>query len=205
MMNSKYIRTFLLFVLLFLNFSLFSQSFKAYIHGGVIASQIDGDEHGGYNKPGIFGGVAVSFPLKNDNDLMLEMNYIELGARKNPDLDAGDYTKYVLRTNYIQVPVLYRYNLHRNLSLDGGFSFSTLIHTKQFDSSGPIDVSGSEIKPFNVGAIFGFDLRMNSNWSVLLRWSYSVLPFRDHSSGASFRLNMGQYHNYINTSLQYGF
>ncbi len=81
-------------------------------HGGVITglagSQVAGDTYSGYKKAGIFVGGYVSLNVAEKSAIHMELTYFQKGSRENPTEKNG-YQSYLLRLNYIEMPVLYQY------------------------------------------------------------------------------------------------
>ena len=96
---------------------------------GFNASQVSGDNLGGYNKAGISGGFFVSKKLNETGELEMRMTYSAKGSRDVPNYEKGKYSAYYLKLNYIEVPILYRYKF-KMLWLLAGLSGGYLINMK---------------------------------------------------------------------------
>lgn len=172
-----------------------AQSFKGGVLAGISASEISGDRLEGPNKAGIYAGVFVYRDITPKSSLQMELNYVQKGSRNNPDT-ASPYS-YILRLNYIEIPFHYRYNFHPKMSLEAGLSYGVLIHSYEeineriYDEISPTFKSGDF--SFNIGFFYSFTDKLRFN----IRYSNSVLHVRPHGSGATYRLNKGQYNEVL--------
>jgi len=123
----------------------FAQSnFKAGLLGGIIGSQVSGDNLSGFNKPGLVVGTFVSRKLKNEKaSFEFQITYIQKGSRKQVHPDKGDLTFYLLRLNYIEVPLLLKYKIKKFTYEFGPSAASLLKYTVQ-DQYGYIPSSSPE-------------------------------------------------------------
>ena len=114
----------ILFLLVF-SFPVFlqAQGFRAGVLTGVTASQISGDQLGGFDKAGLMIGGMVSTRLGKKLDLAMEILYIQKGSKKNPKPDIGDYTSYLLRLNYFEVPLMLQWHYSKRFTFEGGFTW----------------------------------------------------------------------------------
>ncbi len=196
----------LLLMLLALPAIMFSQQFDAGVKAGISASQVSGDGLGGYDKPGIYAGIFTSFDLSEKSRFVLEMNYIEKGSRRVAQPDKGLYKSYKLMLNYIEVPVTYQYFIHDKLSLEIGPSLGILIKREdnEVDESGVIQGIGP-FRKYELAINSGINYWINENWSGGIRHSESIIPVREHNSGATFWLNRGQHINMLRFYVTYKF
>ncbi len=96
-------------VTLFFNVQLIkAQTFGASIDAGLVASQIDGDQSAGYNKPGPFIGINGIARLKEKLDLHIGISYVFRGSQSElfPD---NSYPQLKINLQYIDVPLTIHY------------------------------------------------------------------------------------------------
>src|SRR5689334_8356720 len=121
-------RSFLFFVcLLCFSFNSHAQRFKAGILAGLSATQISGDQLGGFDKAGIVAGGIVKTALSPKTDLAMEILYFQKGSKKNANPDNGDYSSYLLRLNYFEVPLVVQWNYSKRITLEVGPTFGSLV------------------------------------------------------------------------------
>ena len=124
------------------------------------------------------------------------------GSRKVSNPEKGDFDEYRLNLHYIEVPVLFRYHYKSKFVFEAGPSFATLIASSEEDEFGPLP----DARPFNrteIGFITGLDYILSPHVVMNLRQNYSILPIREHQSGAVYLLNRGQYNSVIMFTLRY--
>ncbi len=177
-----------------------AQDFNGGVLGGLSASEISGDRLEGPNKAGVYLGVFVNRYFSKRSSLQMELDYIQKGSRKNPD--SLDYSTYLLRLNYIEMPIHYKYDFHERGTLETGLGFGFLIHSYE-EADGYEEVSGSDFQTldmsFNIGAYY----RIFENLWINVRYSNSILAVRPHASGQSYKWNNGQYNEVLSFTLHY--
>lgn len=197
-----------IFLILIINFTLISQlncqNFGGGFYGGIAASQISGDRLAGFNKPGIDAGIFTNLTLNEKLKVQLELSYIQKGSRDNANPDKGDYESYLLRLNYIEIPILFNYRVNKSFSFEAGPYFSYLLGFSEKDFYG--DIAGSrDFYDYDSGIVGGMHYIINDNINAVFRVSNSVLPVREHKGGGTYRLNRGQYNSVVSLTLHYIF
>ncbi|HRG58593.1 MAG TPA: outer membrane beta-barrel protein [Bacteroidia bacterium] len=187
----------------------FAQSFSGGVMLGFNASQVSGDNLGGYNKPGISGGFFVGKKINEKSGLELRMTYQSKGSRDVPNFEKGKYTAYYLKLNYVEVPIIYRYKF-KMLWLMGGISGGYLINSSIANESGPFPENSIENRPFNnyeMCTHYGVALPFAEKWEIELKSSdtFFLLPIRKHASGAHYLVDFGQLNSVLSFSLKYNF
>lgn len=169
----------------------YSQDFKGGILAGMSAPQVDGDSYGGFNKAGLILGAFVRRDFKEKISGQIEVKYIGKGSTNGNPKNYGYTFLYDLRLHYIEIPVLFQYQVIKNLSLEAGPGFGFLVKSVEKDEQGIMPDS----KPFNkfelsgsVGVGYSFFERFKFN----VRFSYSLLPIREHAGGGTYYSNKGQ-------------
>jgi hypothetical protein len=196
-------RTFILILILLPCFliiteNITAQDFNGGVLGGLSTSEISGDRLEGPNKAGAYLGVFVNRYFSKRSSIQMELDYIQKGSRKNPD--SLDYSTYLLRLNYIEIPVHYKYDFHERGSLETGLGFGFLIHSYE-EADGYEEVSGTEFQTldlsFNIGAYY----RILEYLWINVRYSNSILAVRPHAGGQSYKWNNGQYNEVLSFTL----
>ena len=128
--------------ILFLAFVCFSalavqaQRFEGGILAGLNASQVDGDFTHGYHKPGVLLGGYVQTDLSRVIYTGAEIKYSQKGSRKNPDTETGDQEKYIMRLDYMDVPVYLGFRTSQAISFIAGLSVGYLMQSGEWDNHG---------------------------------------------------------------------
>lgn len=197
----------ILFILLLLVTNLsFSQSFNAGFIAGVNASQISGDNYAGFNKAGLLLGIYTDIDVSKKFNLQAEINYSQKGSRRNPNTSEGDTDFFLLRLDYIEIPIMLRVP-YKRFKFDGGLYFGTLINQYLADEDGPIplDDNINQFKDWDFGFLVGIDFDFTEHLIMNWRYNNSIVPVRDFDSGGRFLFNSGMFHSYLSISLRYEF
>lgn len=195
---------FIFTLLLCATFTVSAQRFKAGLRMGIAATQVSGDQLSGYNKAGIVAGGIVSTELSQKFDVSMEILYFQKGSRKNANVERDDYTTYLLRINYFEIPVLVNWKFSKRFSFEAGPTFSALVSTLEEDEFGQLE-QPREFSSFELGVAGGMNVRLVNNFHFNVRAANSVLPVREHVSGEGYRLNRGQYNSCLMFSFHYLF
>ncbi len=178
---------------------------------GLNACQIHGDNYSGYDKPGIFAGMAVNAFVNPKISVELGFYFSQKGARHNQNPDKGDYSFYRVNLNYIDMPLLFRYHLNPVYFITAGPSLSYLIDYKEENERG--DWTG--VYPFNkfeCGLNIGLGRKIKEKFSVEVRSSNSVTPIRNYGilanqvyypNAVARFFNKGLYNNILTVIVSY--
>ena len=180
-----------------------AQSFKGGLLGGISGTEISGDRLEGPNKAGLYFGGFVYHDLAPKHTLQMELAYIQKGSRKNPD--SVNLDSYLLRINYVELLFHYHFNFHPLMSIETGLSYGVLVNSYEEANGYEIQRIEPEFKPgdfcFNVGFFYSITEKLRFN----VRYSNSILYVREHGSGATYRLNKGQYNEVLSFIFFYQF
>lgn len=197
------------FLIFFFALSLFpihAQNFHAGALFGVNASQVSGDNYSGFNKAGLLAGLYTNVNIGRQLNLQAEINYSQKGSRRNPITDQGDTDFFLLRLDYIEVPIMGRWEVNR-FTFETGFYFGQLIREELEDENGPFEIPEqlNQFKSTDLGALLGINFNFTDNLIMNWRYSNSLIPAREHDSGEQFRFNSGMFHSYLSFSFRYEF
>lgn len=180
----------------------FAQRFEGGLLGGLNASQVDGDTHSGYNKPGIVAGGYVLTNFSRTVFSGMEIKFAQKGSRKNPNFKTGDQEKYIIRLNYIDLPVYLGVRTSESTSILGGISAGYLISSSVRDNHGPL-VDQPVFNEFDVQGMLGFRFQLTNRLSVDLRGAYSMLPVRENPGEVEIYWLDSQFNNLLSTTVLY--
>lgn len=195
------------FCLIFLagvSLGLKAQNFRGGFKLGLNASQVRGDLLSGFDKAGLIGGLTLELPLKHEDFLQMELLFTQKGSRRNPTKDS--YKKYIMRLNYIELPISYYKIFGSKYGVQAGLSFAYLIKNTgiEWDENGFIP-SATPFNEFEFAGHAGLFYQMNENSRFNLRYSMSILPVRPHSSGQTYYMNLGQTNLVLSLTYEYRF
>lgn len=188
--------------------NLYGQAFQGGLLAGINTSQITGDDLAGYNKLSLTFGAFVKTKLSDKSSLQMEIAYLGKGSHKNLNPKDSIPTLYLLRLRYIEVPLVFQYNLTSKLSLETGPSLGVFFGSREEDLYG--DMSGmyssrEQFKRFELSYTVGGTWIINPKWHFNIRSANSIFPVRDHDQSTSYRLNKGQYSSCIMGRLMMNF
>ncbi|MFC2101035.1 porin family protein [Bacteroidota bacterium] len=178
-----------------------AQDFNGGMQLGLSTSEISGDRINGPSKVGLYAGVFVNHSISNYLSLQLELNFVQKGSNKNPDSISLD--NYILRLNYLEIPLLFIINLHKHISFEAGPSFGYLI--KKYEEA---DYQELEIpfKNWDVGISIGLYYVITKKWKFNIRYFNTIFfSVREHASGTTYWLNRGQYNEVLSFTFHYQF
>lgn len=182
-----------------------AQNFNAGMIVGISTTQVEGDLYGGFNKVGPMAGLFVYRHFSERSAAEMQLYYIQKGSRKNNNPAKGDIKFYLLRLNYIEVPLLYRYQQSDKLSFEVGPAFGTLISAYEEDENGETILE----KPFNdfeLSGQIGINYEIFTNLVLNTRASYSLIPVREPSARNTFRyFDQGQFNSVVSFAIKYEF
>ena len=140
-------------------FSGAQNTFKAGVKAGVIGSQIDGDGYTGWDKAGFTGGGFVRTELNESWGVQFDLLYSQKGSRDPQDPDNGKYDYYLIKVDYIEIPLNIQYTLSK-FRAEAGLSFGALINVVEENAQGAVPNSAFDFNPIEVGYQLGayFDI-----------------------------------------------
>jgi len=199
MMTKKY---WLLTVLLVISFyQIYAQRFNGGLIGGMSTSEISGDRFNGPSKVGLFVGGFGNFYISEKSSIQMELEYIQKGSRKVPD--STDITFYLLRINYIEIPLLYKYDLTKKITFEAGPSIGYLISKYEEVNS---EVLTNPFKNWDCQLAVGGYYNLSRHLKFNVRYSNTLFfPVRDGASGTTYWLRKGQYNEVLSFLLHYQF
>ena len=181
-----------------------AQNFKGGVFLGISASQVSGDNLGGFNKAGLYGGGFVRRALGEKTFAQMELSYIGKGSRPTSGQAEALPDNPYPTLNYVEVPVLLILKVKNNISVEAGAAFGVLVYSREEDFYSEVPIT-RPYKETEFSFLIGLDYAVSEKISLNSSWDNSFLPIRAHASGATYGLNQGQYNTEITFSLRYHF
>lgn len=198
-------KQFLLMVLLvFVGAVSYGQRFEGGLIGGFNAAQVDGDFYKGYHKPGVALGGYVQTNLSRNVFAAMELKLMQKGARNIDSLATNGQIKYIMRLNYVDMPVYLGFRTGERISMLIGLSPGYLLSGNEYNDYGKFPVEDRH--PFNsldLQAMLGFRLQLSHRISVDVRGAYSLLPIRSQPGEVIWYWRSNQFNNLLSTTLLY--
>ena len=185
----------------FLSLSIKAQNFGGGLILGLSASQVSGDNLGGFNKAGLLAGGFIDLQLSKTLKGQMEMTFIQKGSN-NPNMNENNYSD--INLSYVEIPLLVKYQQSRSIAIEGGVEAAFLISASVNDIYGQVPTNSTrEFNTTDISIFIGMDYYINPKLILNSRISNSIIPIRAHASGATFKLNKGQYNSVLSFSLHY--
>ena len=185
----------------FLALSIQAQNLGGGLILGLSASQVSGDNLGGFNKAGLLAGGFIDLQLSKTLKGQMEMTFIQKGSN-NPNMNENNYSD--INLSYVEIPLLVKYQQSRSIAIEGGVEAAFLISASVNDIYGQVPTNSTrEFNTTDISIFIGIDYYINPKLILNSRISNSIIPIRSHASGATFKLNKGQYNSVLSFSLHY--
>jgi hypothetical protein len=171
------IRVAILLCFVVISFMAYSQQrFRAGVILGLNASQVNGDDIGGYNKLGLHGGLKGIAKLDERKEFSLELLYAQRGSYQK-DSPFGGPLK--INLQYVEVPFVFTYKdwldeeeEYYRIQANAGFSFGRLLKADAEGSK--FDDITSDFNATDIGVTVGIDYFTRKNFGFGLRWTRSI-------------------------------
>jgi hypothetical protein len=153
----------------------YSQRFKGGFHIGLLATQVDRDEHDGYKKPGLFLGVFSNIPFREGKiKLQMELDYAQKGSRS----PATHPVLYRITLHQIEIPLLFGWNFWKEFTLELGLSPNIIASAKEYQNNVLVapNSGGSKFYLFELGGIAGAGYLFKEHYNLFFRFNYSISP-----------------------------
>jgi len=114
--------------------------------------------------------------------------------------------KYIIRLNYIDIPLYLGVRTSEKTSILGGLSAGYLMSSIEYFNDEKL--SPEDTHPFNnfdIQGFLGFRFQVTDRLAIDLRGAYSILPIREKPGNAKDYWKDSQFSNLLNTTLLYRF
>lgn len=203
----KHIFTFLLIV--FLGFFAAENALAQPFSGGIIlggnSSQIAGDTYAGFDKAGFSVGAFVRTQLNDRSGLQMELYFTQKGARSNSKAEEAGKAPFLLRLNYVELPLIYQYDLGR-LRLEAGITAAFL--TNFYEEVNYQENTQDVWRKVTLNSLFGVRYLFSNHWSVGFRTINSINSIRTEQATGNVRRygsKYGAFNDVLQLALFYQF
>jgi len=165
-----------------LHFSLIAdaQVIKGAVIAGFNLSQVDGDEVYGFKKFGANVGVSAIVPFSDHWEVSIETLFSQKGSHQKPQREDSLTGEYLLKLNYLDIPVMVHFNDKDIVTFGLGFSYGRLTNVEEYEHGQRIETTTIE-GPYSRSDINGIaDIRFRI-WQRLkfnIRYAYSLKKIR---------------------------
>lgn len=200
-------RKFLFLALLFCCGSLTAQrTFSAGVVAGFNGCQIHGDSYSGFNQLGFVAGGFVHNNPGEKWQAQFGLQYARKGSRHTVTRDMGGYRDFEIRLNYIDIPMLVRYNT-KKVFFELGVSFGVMFKARTWDAFG--ETTPQAFKRWEFALINGIGYNLSDFFFIELTTLNSLLPIKNFDVPLYYPrflpnlFNRGMYNNLL--GLTFGF
>lgn len=192
-------------ILTFISLEGRSQSFDGGLIAGGVTSQINGDSYAGFHQLGYTAGFYGRIPTGGPSSWQMELKYSLYGAHSDAKEEQWGLNPMSIRLHYVELPLLYRYNLSK-FNINGkSLDFITL----ELGLSGDFLLRGTQSADFedyfdNDAWLFfsltgdiGVHFDLNERLGINIRSMNSLTPCRFHPEAPVF-----SWYHYYNIALQ---
>lgn len=178
------------------------------ITGGVNFSNLTSEEYEETNrKAGFYLGVQTEFLLTNKFSIQSELLYATYGADVS-EKSIPRPTEIEYSLDYIQIPVLGKFYIYPNLSIEIGPSVNFLVREKGYrpgspdivDENGDFVRSQTDIDPYGskieLNGLVGASYKFNNKWVVSARFTkgltnaFNPITYVDKAKNDAFQFGM---------------
>ncbi|NOU45859.1 MAG: PorT family protein [Bacteroidales bacterium] len=197
---------FILLCIVFASLPMKAQQFNGGIMAGLVSSQVAGDTYAGFNKAGFAVGFFVGLDLNKSTTIGMELHFIQKGSRYNDTTFQEDQLQYLLRLNYVDLPLLYQYRTNRFL-FEAGISTSFLLSS--YEAMDFYESTYDNWRRICFNSVFGVKFQITPALLVGVRTSNSINSIRKNVVvGNVYRYNRnsyGEFNDVLQLSLYYQF
>jgi hypothetical protein len=156
------------------------QRFNAGAVLGFSASQIDGDNSVGYNKPGLIAGIHTTVYLRKRFDTSIEFLFAQRGSQSEIIKDVENPGAFSMTLNYVEVPLMFHLKdwfveddegVFHKISADIGFSYARFISSKIDNELSALNaVAPDYVNKNDFSFILGATFYATRHWGFNFRW-----------------------------------
>lgn len=155
-----------------------AQGFGGGLFAGISTTQVTGDNIGGFNKVGAWGGAFTDYRFTPRSTLQLELSFIQKGSRQAPTVK-NDGILYVHNQNILEIPVLYRWYGIKNMSIELGLQAGIILSTVERGNTIPTTTNNPLIKPAEFSGAAGLSYYFwKGKIEVNMRYANSILSLK---------------------------
>ncbi|MCK4568705.1 MAG: PorT family protein [Bacteroidales bacterium] len=182
----------------------FAQKFNGGAMIGIAPSQVAGDKYSGFNKAGPLAGVFVNFQPVKHSSLQMELYYVQKGSRKNANAVEQDYESYLLRLNYVEMPLLYKLHIGW-FAIEAGPSIAFLM--SGYEERNGEDIKADDFATATFQLNFGVVFTIAQNWKIDIRTNNSLTNLRNqtYTGHVSRFWTHGQFNDVLQITFAYQF
>lgn len=181
-----------------------AQRFNSYADIGLVASQVSSDSLGGFDKAGWTAGIGVTTPLTKKLKAAFEISYIQKGSKMPNKLEQGDPAQYLMRLNYLEVPVSLGYSITDRIDAYAGIAAAYLFSSYEANENGEL-LNNLPYESLDLSVCGGVSYLLTDQFSAHFRGSQSMLPIRKFGGTVNGIVAGGQYNSVLELLIAFYF
>ena len=193
-------KTFLIIFISLSSYFGYTQTFGGGAIAGLSASQLDGDNWGGYHKAGLTFGVYTYTKLNKFVDAQLEIRYVQKGSNSN---SKEQEVFYLSKLNYVELPLFLKYHFLNDFTANIGLAAGYLQKSTEDKDGVGDEPADPAFNQFEFSGLIGVRYRITDKIFFDVRCNYSILHVRGHPGDQTRYLNKGQYNNVLTFTINY--
>ena len=211
--------------------ALAQNKFNAGFMSAIVGSQVDGDNLGGFYKPGFSSGFWTSRFINEKQNLKfhMEMKFIQKGSQTSSFSFRNDSSNtnvnnsqnaynanlfYQMKLNYVEIPFSLQFH-KKGFIYELGSSIGGLISAKIYDNYGEVPPSNADSPQYNPfkriewAVSIGLGHKLGDRFYTIWRLNSSILPIRPFQISDNtynfYRFQRGQYNRLLEFAFYYTF
>lgn len=173
----------LLFVILCIGFTANAQKISFGFKGGLNSSWVTGDSSDGVSpRIGVHLGVMSEFSLSEKFSIQPELIYSQQGAQQDVAFTLDGFTlqeeELKARHNYLNLPILAKYYITENFSIEAGPQIGFLLSAEQEGSGVEVDAKEA-LKSIDFAASLGVSYKLNNGLNFSARYNAGLSDVND--------------------------
>jgi len=195
-------KLFLSSIFFFIAFFSIGQDFNGGPIIGFVATQVDGDSLGGYNRIGPTAGIFISRQISDKFDWKAELKYVQKGSKSKGDLETNeDYLE--IRLQYIELPLLVQYKYANKIGFEAGLAIGYLFKSEEDHSGlGFVDTKDNYFKT-ETSILGGIQYQLTNKLAINARANYSIIRISNYTSGGNLWMKRGRFNNALSFTINY--
>ncbi len=171
----------ILLLVIIMPMSIYAQRFHGGLIGGFNVSQIDGDAMYGFNKAGLVGGAFVFTDFTEKWGALMEIRY----SAKGSATPKNDLRNIRIRLQYIEIPLVVKYEIVKKLDIQAGISFGYLFNAARDDGYGYVKFENLDNRT-DLLICAGLSYSIFEKFDIGIRYSYSMFPIAGRYANANY-------------------
>jgi len=170
--------------------------FRAGVILGFNATQIDGDDFGGFNKFGLNSGAIVHFMFSSRYSLSTSILYSQKGAKSSLNLKNSAIRREII-LDYIDIPIQFNYHDKEIAVFSGGLAIGRVVRYKQYLNDLPLhETEENPYYDWSLSGVLNVTFLIKKQFGINLHFQYSIISLGEEFGESNLK-NKGQYHNIL--------